>query len=201
MVFLRVLSTTIHVFKWYEDDPFDRNSASHKSLMQVRYTCHMAVTKLMNEKYPQEDRLWLNQFDMAMTQWSLIGLVGIRPKECGFHMTNKHEFEEYMYFWKVIGYCMGIEDRFNICQNNYEQSVAYFDICFNECYKKHLDEQCPKVQMGMKLTQGVFLGINGVMPKYLFSYEGFMKYWYEALGVKHPIVLQRLDQKLSYYMM
>jgi len=76
MVFLRVLSTTIHVFDWYEDDPFDTNSKSHKSLMRVRQTCHMSVSRLMNEKYKQEDRLWLNQFDMAMTQWSLIGLVG-----------------------------------------------------------------------------------------------------------------------------
>ena len=31
---------------------------------------------LVGEKYPQEDRLWLNQFDLAKTQWSLIGLVG-----------------------------------------------------------------------------------------------------------------------------
>ena len=63
-----------------------------------------------------------------------------------------------MYFWKVIGYCMGIEDRFNICQDSYEESVHYFDICFRNCYKKHLDEQCPIVQMGMQLTEGVFLG-------------------------------------------
>ncbi|XP_054154602.1 uncharacterized protein LOC128953152 [Oppia nitens] len=204
MVFLRILSTTVHVLKWYEDDPFDPNSRSHRSLMQVRNTCHMAVTRLMNQKYPQSDgQLWLNQFDMAMTQWSLIGLVGIRPKQCGFHSTNRQEFVEYMYFWKVIGYCMGIEDRFNICQDNtYEESVAYFDICFKRCYKRHMDEQCPKVLMGMALTEGVFLGLNGVMPKWLFSYEGFMKYWYEALGVrKHPIQLLTLSQRLSYFMM
>jgi hypothetical protein len=87
-------------------------------------------------------------------------VIGIRPKQCGFHLTNREEFEYYIYFWKVIGYCMGIEDRFNICLDDYEQSVAYFDICFKECYKKHLDRQCDVVQMGMKLTEGVFLGID-----------------------------------------
>ncbi|CAG2110428.1 unnamed protein product [Medioppia subpectinata] len=160
LVLRRVLSTASHVLKWYDDDPFDRNSTSHKSLSQVRNTCHMAVTKMMNERYPQEDCRWLNQFDMAMTQWSYIGLVGIRPKECGFHKTTVEELEEYIYFWK------------------------------------NLESQCPKVQIGVKLTKG----INAIMPKYILCYEGLMKYWYERLGVKHPIILQSLDQKLCYYL-
>lgn len=90
MVFLRILSTVKHVDSWYESNPFDKTSVTHKSLAKVRRACHLNVTKLMNTKYPLNDGdLWLSQFDMVMTQWSLIGPVVVRPKECGFHATTK----------------------------------------------------------------------------------------------------------------
>jgi hypothetical protein len=38
------------------------------------------------------------------------------------------------------------------------------------------------------------------MPKFIFSFEGFMKYWYEVLQVKHPIQLNTISSKMSYYM-
>lgn len=143
----------------------------------------------MNQKYPEPSRLWLNQFDMAMTQWSLIGLVGMHPKQCGFHRATKEELAEYVYFWRVIGYCMGIEDRFNICENDFEESVAYFHCCFDRGYRPHLVDPTDTVKVGMfQLTEGVFLGLNTIIPKFIFSYEAFMKYWYDALGKlrEHP---------------
>lgn len=89
MVFLRILSTVRHVDCWYQANPFDKSTETHKSLAKVRRACHLNVSKLMNEKYPLKDDLWLSQFDMVMTQWSLIGPVAIRPKQCGFHNTTK----------------------------------------------------------------------------------------------------------------
>lgn len=98
-----------------------------------------------------------------------------------------------------MGYCVGIQDRFNICLgDHYDESVAYMDICFQRCYKVHLDRQCEAVKVGMDLTEGVFLGINGITPKWLICFESFMKFWYDSLGVKHPIKLDTWDTKLSY---
>ena len=110
---------------------------------------------------------------------SLVPLfVAIRPADCAFHGTTPEEFDEYIYFWKVMGYCVGIQDRFNICLDHYEESVAYMDICFQRCYKVHLDRQCEAVKIGMNLTEGVFLGINGITPKWIMCFEAFMKFWY-----------------------
>src|SRR6218665_3365333 len=39
-VFMRILSTIVHILSWYEDDPFDPSSATHKSLLTVRRRCH-----------------------------------------------------------------------------------------------------------------------------------------------------------------
>lgn len=158
-VFKRILSTIIHITSWYEEDPFDRTSRTYRSLLTVRRNCHMAVSRLMNRKYPREDNLlWLSQFDMAMTQWSLIGIVAIRPTECGFYNASAEEFAEYYYFWRVIGHCVGIQDRFNVCLEHPRHTEAFLTMCFERCYKLHLDRQCPLVKTGMDLTEGVFLG-------------------------------------------
>lgn len=59
-----------------------------------------------------------------MTQWSLIGLIAIRPENCAFYLndsmnlkensniknTDKDKYYvlgEMIYFWRVTGYCMG----------------------------------------------------------------------------------------------
>ncbi|XP_046918393.2 LOW QUALITY PROTEIN: uncharacterized protein LOC124498650 [Dermatophagoides farinae] len=199
-VFMRILSTVIHILSWYDEDPFDATTKTHQSMITVRRNCHMAVSRLMNNKYPRPNRYWLSQFDMAMTQWSLIGIVGIRPNQCAFFGTTEKEFEEYFYFWRVIGYCVGIEDRFNICfgVEGYEETREFLDICFQRCYKVHLDKQSAPVVMGMNLTEGVFLALEGAAPRFLICYESFMKYWYDTLGVRHPIKLDTFERKLNY---
>lgn len=115
-------------------------------------------------------------------------------------MINREEFAEYIYFWRVIGYCMGIEDRFNCCLDyeNYEEAIDFMHICFERGYKPDLDKPCPIVRAAMELTEGVFLGLNFIIPKYIISYEGFMKYWYETLEVPHEIKLDSIAAKISY---
>lgn len=159
MVFKRILSTIVHIISWYDEDPFDPKSATFRSLLTVRRNCHLAVSRLMNVKYPRSGgRYWLSQFDMSMTQWSLIGIVAIRPKECGFYNATPEEFAEYYYFWRVIGHCVGIKEKYNTCLERPEDTEAFLTMCFERCYKVHLDRQCQLVKMGMDLTEGVFLG-------------------------------------------
>ena len=96
-VLLRVLSTVVHINSWYEGNPFDSTSRIHASLRQVRCGCHLSVTQLLNRKYADEKKihplleghnLWLSQYDMAMTQWSLIGIFGALPDKCGFYISE-----------------------------------------------------------------------------------------------------------------
>lgn len=56
-VLKRVLSTVIHINSWYDDNPFDATTSTYKSLRQVRTTCHMQMSKLMNEKYPKDHQM------------------------------------------------------------------------------------------------------------------------------------------------
>lgn len=93
---------------------------------------------------------------------------------------------------------MGIEDQFNCCLDNYDESLKFMEICFDRGYKPYLDQPNSIVRAAMQLTEGVFLGLNISIPKIILSYEGFMKYWYESLNVPHEIVLDNWTTAISY---
>ena len=42
------------------------------------------------------------------------------------------------------------------------------------------------------------MALSCIVPGWLITYEGFMKYWYEALKLPHEFHLRKLAHKLSY---
>jgi len=95
---------------------------------------------------------------------------------------------------------MGIEDRFNCCQANFQDSLKFMDFCFQRGYKPHLDQPCSIVKEALKLAEGLFLAINLVfVPKIVLSFDGFLKYWYQTLNVTYEVKLNTMTDKLSFY--
>lgn len=276
-VLLRVLSTVVHINSWYEGDPFEVDSRIHRSLMQVRRGCHLQVTRLLNAKYPNEkaahplldgNNLWLSQYDMAMTQWSLIGTIAALPDQCAFYMepalrsvtanlmliqddlaiSNRvaelvvlpaassaqhelvvhvkhidspevietksfdhdlssievrrlYELQEFMYLWRVLGHCMGIHDEFNVTgQQCVIRNVLFLRICLDRGYRSVLCKPSPLVDIGQQLVQGLFTAFSFLLPAWIITYEGFMKYWYDAMRIPHNFQLRTRSQRLSYWL-
>lgn len=83
-LFSRYLSTIAHVNKWFKYDPFDPNSAAHRSLKIVRGMHRQVGIKMNNLAERKQDgktNLWVNQYSMARTQFAFMGLMSIFPKE------------------------------------------------------------------------------------------------------------------------
>ena len=71
---------------------------------------------------------------------------------------------------------MGIRDEFNCCSElTTEENVNYLQICFERGYKPDLANPNPLVKNGLKLVEGLFLGLNLIVPEYVISNNGFMK--------------------------
>lgn len=70
------------------------------------------------------------QRDMAFTQFAFVGYVFIAAKSIGLH--NKSEKEEaFNHFWRVIGYMLGIPDRYKyINTNNIKDRVLFRESAF-----------------------------------------------------------------------
>lgn len=174
----RYLNTILHVTSWYDDDVFDPKTKGYKSIRQVR-AMHKRVQGIMNDKFSVKDmngkeRVWLNQYDVAMTQFAFIGLGMLFPAKSGMIAASSEELELINYYWRVLGYLMGIEDEFNACQfDKYEDIKEFNRLLFQHEYKDNFNTT--PCQKGLQMTQGICLALQYFMP--LVTFNNLAHWW------------------------
>lgn len=67
------------------------------------------------EKYPH-----INQYNMVVTQFGFVGLTVVYAEKLGV-LVSDYEMESFMHLWRYIGYLVGIEDEYNLCNGSYDQ--------------------------------------------------------------------------------
>ena len=198
-LFRRYLSTILHVKNWYESDPFDTNSKSYKSLKHVR-GLHKNVSKSMNEKSGRvegNDNLWIPQYGMTHAQFSFIGFVALHPKECGLHSLSDQDFDCLLYFWRVIGYCLGTDDKFNLCSGTTQEVVQLCQLIFQRDWYPLIQSEPLVCPAGEEMAKGICLAMNRV-SKFIY-WNVLMKYWYPILNVSKTIELQSIGERFWYF--
>ncbi|KAJ1522147.1 hypothetical protein ONE63_002458 [Megalurothrips usitatus] len=59
---------------------------------------------------------YMSQYDMAITQWAFVGPLIQFPDRYGIGNATEEELDGFVHLWEVLGYALGIDDRFNFCQ-------------------------------------------------------------------------------------
>ncbi|CAG2113457.1 unnamed protein product [Medioppia subpectinata] len=198
-LFRRYLSTMIHVKYWYEFDPFDSDSKAYKSLKHVR-GLHRQVSAKMNAsggRVEGRDRLWIPQYGMAGAQFSFIGLVALFPKQCGLHSLTDEDFDSLLYFWRVIGYCLGTDDRFNLCSGSADEVVQLCHLIWTEDWYPVINTTPIACPAGEEMSKGICLAMNRVSK--FIRWNVIMKYWYPILNITKPIQLQSFADYFWFY--
>lgn len=57
----------------------------------------------------------ITQKAMAITQFGFMGFAATNPRLVGLYDVTEEEWEGFFHVWRVVGYILGIEDRFNLC--------------------------------------------------------------------------------------
>lgn len=82
-----------------------------------------------------------------------------------------------------------------------EDNINYLKICYERGYHPDLKNPNPLVKNGLRLVDGLFMGLNLIIPQWIISNNGFMKYWYECLDVhNHEFKLDTFIVRMSYYL-
>lgn len=63
----------------------------------------------------------MSQVDMAMVQLSYVAFIVMKPEIVGIHNATDEDIEAFCHMWKGIGYLLGIENEFNICNGTLEE--------------------------------------------------------------------------------
>ncbi|KAK2144831.1 hypothetical protein LSH36_726g01021 [Paralvinella palmiformis] len=116
--FSRYLHTFVHVALWHYDDVWQADSKAHKSLEIVR-SWHHSVAARMN-KHSNNAKFHFSQYDMALVQSGFFAAVIMYPKRFGIRCSRK-ELEDYIFFWRGIGYLLGVSDEYNLCNGTLDE--------------------------------------------------------------------------------
>ncbi|XP_028172961.1 uncharacterized protein LOC114361931 [Ostrinia furnacalis] len=129
----RYLSTLLHTITWFEND-LKPGSRSWKSLYAVR-SRHVRAGMAAKLKGLGV----VSQRDVALTQFGFIGFSVLKPDKLGIRQLREGDWEAYNYFWHVIGYMIGLEDRYNICRKTFDETREVCQLLLDRVYTPCLE--------------------------------------------------------------
>lgn len=192
----RYLLTAKHVFKWYTGDIWNPEDPAHKSLLAVR-KMHKNVAKAMDSPTSgmtaPDGMLFFSQAGMTATQFTFIAWMIRYSDDVGLH-CDKEELECLIHFWRCIGYLLGIDDKYNICDGTYEESYALYKKLIEEEVKVYLKK--PR-RDGIQMSKDIVTALSKVLP--LMSWSAIKKYWFEIIDFPIDFNLDFYDTLCYWY--
>lgn len=134
--------------------------------------------------------VWVNQFDMAVTQFAFVGLVVTYPEKFGIHSATEDDLNGFLHLWRTLGHLLGIHDKFNYCNTDLEGVRKRTHEFINFAIKPSLRDVTPDWEhMSRCLVRGVAFYVPG------FTFDSSFKYLCDILNLHTP----RLNKSLGYY--
>lgn len=182
----RYVSTANYVRHYYYSEFYDQSSEGWKYVQVVR-AMHQRIHQLMQEdpeavelkQTADPNAVWVNQYDMALTQFAFIGLFLLKPKKCGAYHTTKQELEDVTYFWHLLSYYFGIEEQFNIFvyDEDLDKQLEYMNLILE--HKKELLLSSRDKSIGQPMAEGITLAFEDFNKESSFN---ILDHWW------HPYV-------------
>ncbi|XP_054722524.1 uncharacterized protein LOC129232405 [Uloborus diversus] len=141
-----------------------------------------------------KDRVAISQYDMALTQFAFVGLVIMNPKHVGLPL-NRNDLKCLVHFWRAIGYMLGVEDRYNLCNEGLDEAI-------NTCKDILECELKPSLSNASKDSSVMSKGIIQAMNSFIIflSWEAMARFWYEKFNLKVGFPMGAYE-KVGYWLM
>eukprot|EP01060_Flectonema_neradi_P035707 TRINITY_DN6644_c0_g2_i1.p1 TRINITY_DN6644_c0_g2~~TRINITY_DN6644_c0_g2_i1.p1 ORF type:complete len:424 (+),score=34.03 TRINITY_DN6644_c0_g2_i1:67-1338(+) len=127
--FMRYQATAYHTQDWMRFALNDTNSPARMSIKQVRAMHSLARRKTISKNLfsSESNGIPLSQYDLAETlfAFSSVSIEIINHVFNVSHQLTDPKKEDMIAVWRLIGYYLGIEDEYNVCN-----SVAFNKKCF-----------------------------------------------------------------------
>jgi len=157
----RYLNTLGHLYCWHTDDIVDdQSSIGYRSIRYIRSWHDRTRRQIASVADDQIDR-YVSQYDTAVVQIGFVAPIILYPRQFGIGCSNRDvELSNYVYFWRVVGYVLGLEDGSNACGN---------DLSATKNLAKEVEQRI--VVPGLKKSTPNFLELSESLI------EGFQIFW------------------------
>lgn len=129
----------------------------------------------------QSNPVFLNQMEMAITQFGFVGLFILFPQKFGAHGVSDEDMNAFVYLWRCLGYILGTDDRYNLCDGDLETVRQRSRDIINFWVKPNLREVSRDWE---HMTRCIIEGINFYIPG--ITYEISLLYLCSMLGIHAP---------------
>lgn len=142
--------------------------------------------------------VFVNQMDMALTQFGFVGLFVLFPDKFGAHGISDEDMESFVHLWRCLGYVLGLEDRYNFCNGDLETVRQRSRDIIHYWVKPNLRDVSRDWE---HMARCVVEGINYYIPG--ITFETSLLYLCAILGIYAPRISAALTfkQKLFYHFM
>jgi len=146
----------------------------------------------------QRNPVFLNQMEMAITQFGFVGLFILFPKKFGAHGVSDEDMNAFVYLWRCLGYILGTDDMYNLCNGDLETVRQRSRDIINFWVKPNLREVSRDWE---HMTRCIIEGIHFYVPG--ITYEISLLYLCTMLGIHAPRLRAALTftQELMYCLM
>lgn len=189
----RYLDTFLHVFSWHAGDIWTNpDHDAFKSLRRVRKMHHKITKSLENERKRAKDtythlegsshanpEVFFNQYVMGITLMGFMGALTVYPSSYGLGKLTESELEAYIHFWRGIGHILGIEDEYNICRGNYEETIQICKEIEDNVLMEGLRNPPPHSEA---MADAFCNGVNGLLRFPLLSKESVLAFVMGSMG-------------------
>lgn len=182
----RYTGTAKYIRNIYETDFYDPSSKGGQDIKLVR-AMHKRIHSMMNGSTGEaENQIWVNQYDMALTQFAFIGLFLLKPDKCGSYHVNRQELSDISYYWRLISYYFGIEEQFNLFVYNdeHDKQLELMTLVLDH-FRELLSE--PRNQVGLSMAEGLALAYEDFSTESSFN---ILDHWwspYLSLSGSNPL--------------
>ncbi|XP_069679178.1 uncharacterized protein [Periplaneta americana] len=144
----------------------------------------------------RKSRVFVNQMDMAITQFGFVGLFILYPERLGAHGVTDEDMECFVHLWRCLGYALGIEDRYNFCNGDLESVRQRSRDMIHFWVKPNLREVSRDWEhMTRCIVEGISFYVSGV------TFEVSLLYLCGLLDIYTPRLSSALTftQRILYY--
>ncbi|XP_013167689.1 PREDICTED: uncharacterized protein LOC106117794 [Papilio xuthus] len=185
----RYVATFLHIQSWYTCE-LKPGSVSWKSLTAVR-SAHIKNGRAARLK----KKGTVSQRDVALTLFSLVGPGILKPDRFGIRQLEADDWEAYNHYWAVIGYMLGLEDRYNVCRRNIYETRQVFQLLLDRVFVPCL-ENVPEYfeHMARVMMDGLWAVMGATesdslmyITKNLFDVPGFIIFEGERINLQRRL--------------
>jgi hypothetical protein len=145
--------------------------------------------------------IYISQYDLACVQAGFIGAVILHPDRFGIARPTANELSDYVFFWRGIGYLLGIDDDHNICSRGL--AVAR-EICLSVEDELAFPGLYQPSSEFHRMADAYIDGINGKgggdRSFRMFSKESLIAFWFYVKDRHMSLLPSWLQLSYSDYM-